>query len=222
LLIEKKNISLSFQRTILASIDKFFNLVIGSPLAIRHLYPKQLKQTLPDFLTPSEVIKLIDATNNIKHKCIVELLYAGGLRLNELLCLKITDIDSLNMIIRINNGKGKKERLVMLSEKLLTDLRSYFMEYKPTEFLFTGQSGGQYSDKSVQMIVKEAASKASIKKHVTPYTLRHSFATHLLQKGTDIRYIQELLGHKSVHNTKIYTHITDISRSKIKSPLDLL
>ena len=221
-LIEKKNISSSFQRTIVASIDKFFSLVVESPLAIRHLYPKQLKQSLPDFLTPPEVKKLIDATHNIKHKCIVELLYAGGLRLSELLCLKITDIDSHNMIICINSGKGKKDRVVMLSEKLLTDLRSYFIEYHPTEFLFIGQSGGQYSDKSVQNIVKEAAIKAGIKKHVTPHTLRHSFATHLLEKGTDIRYIQELLGHKSVHTTEIYTHITDVSRSTIKSPLDTL
>lgn len=221
-MIDKKNISSSFQRTIVASIDKFFCLVVDNPLPIRHLYPKQIKQSLPDFLTPPEVKQLIDATNNLKHKCIVELLYAGGFRLSELLHLKITDIDSHNMIIRINNGKGKKDRVVMLSEKLLNDLRSYFREYKPVEFLFTGQTGGMYSEKSVQSIVKEAASKAGINKHVTPHTLRHSFATHLIENGTDIRYIQELLGHKSVHTTEIYTHITDVSRSKIRSPLDLL
>lgn len=221
-LIEEKNISNSFQRTIVASIEKFFSLVLTTPLSIRHLYPKQIKQSLPIYLNPPEVKKLIDATNNLKHKCIVELLYAGGLRLSELLQLKISDIDSHNMIIRINNGKGKKDRVVMLSDKLLADLRTYFTLYKPIDYLFTGQSGGKYSDKSVQLVIKEAAFKAGIKKHVTPHTLRHSFATHLLEKGTDIRYIQELLGHKSIHTTEIYTHISGISRSKIKSPLDLL
>ena len=221
-MIEKHGIGPSYQRMVVASIDKFFNLVIGNPLSIKHLYPKQKSQSLPDFLTPPEVKQLIEATNNLKHKCIEELLYAGGLRLSELLHLKIADIDSVNMIIRINNGKGKKDRIVMLSEKLLSDLRAYFIEYKPTEYLFEGQGGGKYSDKSVQIIVKEAAKKATIMKHVTPHTLRHSFATHLLEKGTDIRYIQELLGHKSIHTTEIYTHITDVSRSRIKSPLDSL
>lgn len=221
-MIEKRNISASFQRTIVASIDKFFNLVAGSPKAIKHLYPKQKSQSLPQFLSTVEVKQLIDATNNLKHKCIVQLLYAGGLRLSELLHLKIVDIDSDSMIIRINNGKGKKDRVVMLSEKLLNDLRLYFIEYKPSIYLFNGQNGGQYSEKSVQCVVKEAAKKAGINKQVTPHTLRHSFATHLLEKGTDIRYIQELLGHKSIQTTEIYTHITDVSRSKIKSPLDLL
>jgi integrase/recombinase XerD len=221
-MIEKRSIGPSYQRMVVASIDKFFSLVVTKDLDIKHLYPKQRKQALPDFLTPEDVKKLIDATNNLKHKCIIELLYAGGLRLSELLHLKITDIDSHNMIIRINNGKGNKDRVVMLSEKLLADLRTYFREYTPKDYLFTGQSGGQYSDKSVQTVVKEAAIKAGIQKKVTPHTLRHSFATHLLEKGTDIRYIQELLGHKSVHTTEIYTHITDVSRSKIKSPLDLL
>jgi len=221
-MIEKRGIGPSYQRMVVASIDKFFSLVVNNALNIKHLYPKQKIQTLPDFLTTEEVKKLIAASNNLKHKCIIELLYAGGLRLSELLSLKITDIDSHNMIIRINNGKGNKDRVVMLSETLLSDLRAYFIEYKPKEFLFTGQAGGQYSDKSVQTVVKEAASKAGIQKQVTPHTLRHSFATHLLEKGTDIRYIQELLGHKSIHTTEIYTHITDVLRSKIKSPLDLL
>ena len=126
------------------------------------------------------------------------------------------------MIIHIKNSKGNKDRVVMLSKDLLEELRIYFIKHKPAVYLFEGQTGGLYSAKSVQMIVKNAASKAGIKKQVTPHTLRHSFATHLLETGTDIRYIQQLMGHNSIKTTEKYTHITDISKSKIKSPLDLL
>lgn len=221
-LIEKRKIGASSQRMVVASIDKFYALVVGKHLDINYLYPKQKKQPLPNYLTLAEVKHLINSTNNIKHKCIVEILYAGGLRLSDLLNLKIVDINSHDMIIVLKNGKGGKDRVVMLSQQLLIDLRSYFVEYKPKEYLFEGQFGGQYSEKSVQSVVKQAAIKAGITKHVTPHTLRHSFATHLLEKGTDIRYIQELLGHKSIQTTEIYTHITNVSKSTIKSPLDLL
>lgn len=119
-------------------------------------------------------------------------------------------------------AKGKKDRKVMLSEVLLIDLRLYFTQYRPERFLFEGQNKEQYSGKSVQNVVRQAAQKAGIKKQVTPHTLRHSFATHLLESGVDIRYIQELLGHQSVKTTEIYTHIVDISKSSIKSPLDLM
>ncbi|HBG58626.1 MAG TPA: hypothetical protein DDX07_11500, partial [Porphyromonadaceae bacterium] len=115
-----------------------------------------------------------------------------------------------------------KDRVVMLSPLLLESLRSYYKTHHPEVYLIEGQGGGLYSEKSVQTIVKNAASKAGITKKVTPHTLRHSFATHLLENGTDIRYIQDLLGHKSVNTTEIYTHITDIAQSRIKSPLDLL
>src|SRR5574344_640459 len=131
-------------------------------------------------------------------------------------------VDSNDMIIHIRMAKGKKDRKVMLSEVLLIDLRLYFTKYRPERFLFEGQNKEQYSGKSVQNVVRQAAQKAGIKKHVTPHTLRHSFATHLLKNGTDIRFIQELLGHQSVKTTEIYTHIVDISKSSIKSPLDML
>lgn len=125
-------------------------------------------------------------------------------------------------VVHIRNSKGNKDRVVMLSNKLLQDLREYFLVYKPKEYLIEGQWGGIYSEKSVQNVVKDAAVRAGIKKQVTPHILRHSFATHLLENGTDIRYIQQLLGHSSIKTTEIYTHITDISKSKIKSPLDFL
>ena len=220
--IEKHNISASYQRMIVASIEKFYHSVVNRDLKIKHLYPSRKSKSLPKYLTMQEIKKLINATENLKHTCIIKLLYGCGLRLSELLNLKITDINSANMIILVRNAKGNKDRAVMLSPSLLNEMRTYVKRYKPEEYLIEGQSGGKYSPKSVQTIVKSAAQKAGIKKKVTPHILRHSFATHLLENGTDVRYIQELLGHQSVKTTEIYTHVTDISKSKIKSPLDML
>lgn len=220
--VQKHKIGSSHQRMIIASIDKFYSSVYNTKLNIKHLYPARKSYSLPNYLTTDEVKKLIESVENIKHRCIIKLLYGSGLRLSELLHLKVSDVDSKSMIIHIKNSKGNKDRVVMLSKALLEELRTYFIKHKPDEFLFEGQSGGMYSPKSVQVIVKNAASKAGIKKQVTPHTLRHSFATHLLESGTDIRFIQQLLGHESIKTTERYTHITDISKSKIKSPLDLL
>jgi len=221
-LIDTRKISSSTQRMTVASIDKFYSLVIGCSLPIKHLYPKRKEHPLAHYLSKEEIKKMIEATSNLKHKCIIELLYAGGLRLSELLQIKLSDIDANDMIIHIRMAKGKKDRKVMLLEILLKHLREYFVHYRPQEYLFEGQNGGRYSDKSVQNVVHQSAKQAGIKKEVTPHTLRHSFATHLLESGTDIRYIQELLGHQSVKTTEIYTHIADISKSKIRSPLDML
>ena len=220
--VQRQKIGSSHQRMIIASIDKFYSSVYNKKLNIKHLYPARKSYSLPNYLTTDEVKKLIRSVENIKHRCIIKLLYGSGLRLSELLNLKVTDIDSKSMIIHIKNSKGNKDRVVMLSKDLLEELRIYFIKHKPAVYLFEGQTGGMYSAKSVQMIVKNAASKAGIKKQVTPHTLRHSFATHLLETGTDIRYIQQLMGHNSIKTTEKYTHITDISKSKIKSPLDLL
>ena len=220
--VQKHKIGSSYQRMIIASIDKFYTSVFNKQLNIKYLYPSCKSYSLPNYLTTVEVKKLIAGVMNLKHRCIIKLLYGLGLRLSELLNLKLTDIDSKSMIIHIRKSKGNKDRVVMLSNALLDELRVYFINYKPVDFLFEGQSGGMYSAKSVQVIVKNAASKAGIKKQVTPHTLRHSFATHLLESGTDIRFIQQLLGHSSIKTTGIYTHITDVIKSKIKSPLDLL
>lgn len=221
-LIEEKNASRSFQINELSGITKYFDLVYNIKFDLKHLNPKRKENTLPKYISKKEVKLMIDKTENIKHKCIIMMLYSGGLRLSELLNLRVYDIDSDNMIIHINKSKGNKDRKVMLSEKLLAELRQYYKSFKPKEFLFEGQKGGIYSSKSVQAIVKNAASKANIKKKVTPHILRHSFATHLIENGTDMRYVQDLLGHGSIKTTEIYTHITDISKSKIKSPLDLI
>lgn len=220
--VQKHKVGVSHQRMIIASIDKFYKSLYNRKLDVKHLYPSRKSYSLPNYLTKEEVRKLIAKVENIKHRCIIKLLYGSGLRLSELLHLRVSDIDSKSMIIHIRKSKGNKDRVVMLSNSLLQELRIYFKKHKPNDFLFEGQTGGIYSAKSVQMVVKKAASKAGIKKQVTPHTLRHSFATHLLESGTDVRFIQELLGHNSIKTTEIYTHITNISKSKIKSPLDSL
>lgn len=149
-------------------------------------------------------------------------IYSAGLRIGEALNLRISDIDSKRMQIRIEQGKGKKDRYTLLSVKTLEVLKKYFVEYKPKIWLFEGQKGGQYSEKSIQLIFHKAKEAAKINKKVTVHTLRHSFGTHLLENGTDLRYIQSLLGHSSSKTTEIYTHITTKGFGQIVSPLDKL
>lgn len=220
--VQKQKVGSSHHRLIVASIEKFHTLNYNKKLNIKHLYPTCKSCTLPNYLTTEEVKELIETVENLKHRCVIKLLYGSGLRLCELLHLKVTDINFISKTINIRKSKGKQDRVVMLSKALSEELSIYIKSYNPFDFLFEGQTGGIYSEKSVQVIVKNAASKAGIKKQVTPYTLRHSFATHLLEAGTDIRIIQQLLGHKSIKTTENYTHITDLSKSKIKSPLDSL
>lgn len=149
-------------------------------------------------------------------------IYSGGLRISELINLRVKDIDSDRMQIRISQAKGKKDRYTLLSNKTLLILRKYFTEYKPKEWLFEGESSGQYSTTSVEKILKKALIATGIKKRITVHSLRHSFATHLLESGTDLRYIQNLLGHSSSKTTEIYTHITTKGLDKIVNPLDKL
>ncbi len=181
--------------------------------------PKREK-TLPEVLTKQEVKLMIDKTENIKHKCLIMLIYSAGLRVSEAINLKVEDIDSERGVIKIIQGKGKKDRISLLSKELLIHLREYYKLYQPSKYLFTGINNGSYSASSVLKIVKNAAKKAKINKHVTTHTLRHSFATHLLEQGTDLRYIQNLLGHASSKTTEIYTHITKKGMENIKNPMD--
>ncbi|MFC2118960.1 tyrosine-type recombinase/integrase, partial [Bacteroidota bacterium] len=154
-------------------------------------------------------------------RAIISTIYSGGLRISELINLKITDIDSKRMQIRVRNSKGNKDRITLLSPNILDLLREYYNNYKPKLWLFEGPGGKKpYSKRSIQEIFKKAKSKTRIKKHATVHTLRHSFATHLLEKGTDLRYIQVLLGHHSSKTTQIYTHVSNRSLNIIKSPFD--
>ncbi len=180
------------------------------------------EEKLPVVLSKEEVIRMLGKLRNIKHKSIVGLFYSSGLRLSELLNLKIAAIDSGRMLIHVVGAKGNKERYTILSESILGDLRNYFIECRPKEFLFESPTGKMYSETSVQNIVKGAAKKAKILKNVSPHTLRHTFATHLLENGADLRYIQYLLGHNSSKTTEIYTQVAMKSINCIKSPMDSL
>ncbi len=193
----------------------------------RHIsldFARQVRKSekLPVVLSKSEVSTLLEAPANLKHKTILTTLYSGGLRLGEVLNLMPRDIDSERMALRIVQGKGGKDREVMLSQRLLDLLRAYWIEFKPTTYLFEGKPGKPYSARSVQAIFKRALQKASVDKPATVHSLRHSFATHLLEDGVDVRFVQELLGHKNLLTTQIYTHLTDRSKAKIRSPLETL
>jgi integrase/recombinase XerD len=183
--------------------------------------PKKASQ-LPKVIALADVQKLFNATENLKHNTMLKLCYGMGLRVSEIINLKIEHIDSKTMRVFLERAKGKKDRYVNLPESILEQLRVYFKEYMPKIYLFEGQYGGQYSIRSAQQVFKNGLKKAGINKTVGIHSLRHSFATHLLENGTDIRFIQELLGHKDIKTTLLYTHVSDISIKKIISPLDFI
>jgi site-specific recombinase XerD len=177
---------------------------------------------IPVVLSVQEVQRLLNSFTNIKHKAIFTLCYSAGLRVGEILSLKVKDVDSDRMQIRIEQGKGQKDRYSILSEKVLGLLREYVKEYQPKDYLFEGQGGGQYSSSSIQTLMRTHKKKCCITKKATPHTLRHSFATHLLDNGTDTRFIQELLGHKHISTTQFYTHVSSRSMKDVKSPIENL
>lgn len=216
------NRSNSYVNQSINAIKFYYEIVLEMPNRFYAVERPRPETKLPKVISLAEVKSIIQNTNNIKHKCIVSLLYSAGLRRGELINLKPSDIDSKRMVITIRQAKGNKDRLTILSEGVLRDLRTYFMEWKPKTYLFEGPMGVQYSPESVLKIVKEASRKAGITKRVTPHTLRHSFATHLLENGTDLRYIQVLLGHSDTKTTEIYTQVAINNLQVIKSPIELL
>ncbi len=219
-LIKTKNISESHQNQILSAIKMFYAEVLNQEEKVRYLVRPKKAQKLPHVLTEDEVTRLLKATDNLKHRCILMLIYSAGLRLGEVLNLQITDLQPSHHRLFVRGGKGKKDRCTLLSDKVIAKLREYFDLYKPVEWVFEGENGGRYGERSVQNIFTRAKQKSGINPHATVHTLRHSFATHLLEKGVDLRYIQDLLGHESSKTTEIYTHITNKGIGKIKSPLE--
>jgi len=169
-----------------------------------------------------EVQAILKQPKNMKHKAILCSIYSGGLRLSEVLNLRIEDVRSADGYLFIKGGKGKKDRRTILSNQLLLLLRQYYKEHKPSYWLFEGQTGGKYSASSVQSIFRKAVEAANVNPWATVHTLRHSFATHLLQQGTNLRYIQGLLGHASSKTTEIYTHLQKVDNSVVKNPLDVM
>lgn len=219
-LIKTKNISISQQNQRINAIKFYYEKVLGRDKQYYALHRPKKEHKLPKVLSKNEVKKILNSCNNIKHRRILMLIYSAGLRRSELIDIKIADIDSERMVINIIGAKGKKDRISLLSENMLQLLRSYYKEFKPKKYLFEGAKGGKYSPTSVANILKNASLKAGVNKTVTPHMLRHSFATHLLEQGTDLRYIQELLGHNSSKTTEIYTHVSKKAIDKIRNPID--
>ncbi|MEM5867627.1 MAG: tyrosine-type recombinase/integrase [Candidatus Aenigmatarchaeota archaeon] len=197
---------------------KFFYDEILKKNIVNFKSPK-IPKKLPTVLTREEVRKLIEVIDNEKHKLMVMMLYSSGLRLSELINLKVEDLELKEKIGWVRTGKGEKDRAFIISEKVLEKLEKFIVGKNPSDYLFNGRNG-KLSPRAIQKIVSNAAKKAGIAKKVSPHTLRHSFATHLLESGENIRKIQELLGHSSLNTTQVYTHISIEEIKKVKSPLD--
>ena len=204
----------------------FFNYVVGNDWSVKHIPFQKKHKTLPVVLNQKEVGDLLSVIKNPKYYAMVSTLYGAGLRISEALNLQIKDIDSVNRVITVREGKGKKDRQTILSEKLLQILRDYYRKskVKPTTYLFpnTKDSNKPFSKRQTQSFVRKAGLEAGIQKSVTSHTLRHSFATHLLENGTNIRKIQVILGHKSLKTTSLYTHLAKDFLKEVQSPLDNL
>ena len=220
--VVKQGKSLSHQNQVINAIKFYYEQVLDMPQRFYEIQRPRQEQKLPSVLSEEEVLKVISATTNLKHKAILVTIYSCGLRLSELLNLKITDVQSDRHLLLIKDGKGKKDRHTILSETTLALLRKYYLAFKPKEYLFEGQNGGRYSGKSVQNIVKHSLKSANIKRPASTHTLRHSFATHLLENGTDLRYIQMLLGHNSPKTTEIYAHVSTKGLRHVVSPIEKL
>lgn len=218
----ERNVSHSYQNQSINAIKFYYEIVLGLPNRYYYIDRPRKPEKLPMVLSVEEIQSLIKVTKNIKHKAILMCIYSAGLRMSELLDLKLTDILSDRKLILVRNGKGKKDRTTLLGGKTLEILRLYYLEHKPVDFLFEGQKGGRYSATSVQRIFKKSLALAKIRKPATVHTLRHSFATHLLEKGTNLRYIQTLLGHSSPKTTEIYTRVSTVDIEDIKNPIDHL
>lgn len=204
------------------SIKFYYETVMEMPNRFYSVERPRKKEQLPKVISVEEVQAMINSLTNLKHKCIVSLLYSSGIRRGELINLKIEDVDSKRMVLNIVNGKGGKDRITVLSPTVLELLRLYYKCYTPKKYLFEGAPEKKYSEGSVSKIVSEARRRAKIKKKVTPHVLRHSFATHLLENGTDLRTIQVLLGHSSSVTTEIYTQVAINHLQTIKSPIEML
>ncbi len=218
--IFKHGLSASYQNQVVNAVKLFFRTVQNKTINIDLVHRPKRPKLLPNVLSKEEIKKILESPKNIKHKAMLSLVYSCGLRRSELLNLKIKEIDSKRKLLIIKQSKGKKDRIVPLSDKVILTLREYYKIFKPKIWLFEGQFGGKYSEKSLDNVLKQSTQKAKITKPVSLHWLRHSYATHLLENGTDLRYIQEILGHNSSKTTEIYTHVSTKSLQNIKSPFD--
>lgn len=222
-----KNFLLQFkehntQRGYHSAIKCFYKYIIHQPDKFRYIEYAKRNRKLPIVHSVNEIQKLISVCDNLKHRSIICLMYACGLRVGEVVNLKIADVDSSRMIINIRDAKGGKDRQVMLPENLLQLFRKYFIKYKPNEYLFNGQNSLQYSSRSIAEFLKFYSAKAGITKRIYPHLLRHDSFTHLVESGCDIALIQKLAGHSSQKTTNLYLHISHNHISKIQSPLNAI
>jgi integrase/recombinase XerD len=221
--ILKKNLSSSYQNQIVNGVKLFFQTIESSKMKVDLVHRPKREKILPNVLSKEEVKVILGVTQNMKHRTMLSLIYACGLRCGELLALKPMHIDSHRKLLIIKQAKGKKDRIAPLSIKSIQMLREYYTAYKPKEYLFEGQHAGEpYDNRSLQKVLKQSLIKAQINKPVTLHWLRHSYATHLLEAGTNLRYIQEILGHSSPKTTQIYTHVSSEGLQHIISPFDTL
>jgi len=215
--ILRNNYSATFQNQLINAIKLFFKKYNNTHLQLETLERPKKSRKLPEVMNINEVSALLQGVKNLKHKTLLSLIYAGGLRIGEALNITLKDIDSKRLMLHLKNAKGRKDRYVPLSVKILDLIRSYYKAYRPKIYLFEGKSkGDKYTQSSARSVFKKATAKAGINKIVTLHTLRHSYATHLLESGTDIRLIQELLGHKDPKTTMIYTHVSTKSLQNIE------
>lgn len=219
--IIKRNLSSTYQNQFVNALKLFYQIVHNEYLEIDLIHRPKSERKLPHVLSKKEVKAILNSMINMKHRTMLSLIYACGLRRGELLNLKPNNILSDRHLLHIIQSKGRKDRIVPISDKTIEMLRIYYMAFRPKVWLFEGQvPGTQYSSRSIQLVMKQAVHRAKIQKPATLHWLRHSYATHLLDNGTDIRYIQELLGHNSSRTTEIYTHVSTRDIQKIKSPFD--
>jgi len=217
----KNGLSSSYQNQVVNALKLFFKTQSSIRIDANLIHRPKNEKLLPNVLSKEEVKLILNAPRNVKHKAMLCLIYSCGLRRSELLNLKIIHVDSKRKLLIIKQSKGKKDRVVPLSERIILQLQDYYRVYRPKEWLFEGQNKiEQYSERSLGNVLTQALVVAKIKKPVTLHWLRHSYATHLLENGTDLRYIQEILGHSSSKTTEIYTHVSTKSLQNIKSPFD--
>ncbi|MGE5348954.1 MAG: tyrosine-type recombinase/integrase [Actinomycetota bacterium] len=214
-------LSYSFQNQLVSAVKKFYREICHNIIDPGEFTRPRIRHRLPNVLSKEEVKRILAAPMNEKHRVLLSVIYGCGLRRSEAILLELDDIDRDRMLVTVRQSKGFKDRIVPISPKLVGMIDSYIIRYKPMIYLFEGQRQGYpYSETSVEKIFVVAYTKAGIKKKITLHGLRHSYATHLLEAGTDLRYIQELLGHKSSKTTEIYTHVTEKSIQRIRSPFD--
>ncbi|WP_272151741.1 site-specific tyrosine recombinase/integron integrase [Tenacibaculum aiptasiae] len=217
----ERNYSISSQRQFISALKIFINFYPYTKINNLKLERPKKSRKLPNVLSQEEVLNIIRCTQNLKHRAIISLIYSCGLRVSELVNLKLVDFHIERKQLIIKNGKGRKDRYVSLAESFLPLLSNYYNTFKPSIYFVEGQKGGKYSTESIRQFLRRSCKKAHINKTVTPHTLRHSYATHLLENGVDIRYIQSLLGHAKPETTMIYTHVKRKDLMEIQNPLDM-